>query len=152
MKTQHRRALDHLEAAARRRMAQQRSRGWAWRSVEAGRFQPSPQVAAGKALDRWLFAVAWHHMGDPWVDPGKSWPFLGGSWRTTNFGTDSPNGSRFVERILTVVTTLRMQGRNVLDYVTAACEASLQDAAALSAARLTTRTSRVLPRRSQAGP
>lgn len=47
-------------------------------------------------------------------------------WRKTSFGTDSPNGSRFVERILTVVTTLRMQRRNVLDYVTAACEASLQ--------------------------
>jgi len=47
-------------------------------------------------------------------------------WRKTSFGTDSPNGSRFVERILTVVTTLRMQRRNVLDYVTAACEAALQ--------------------------
>jgi transposase len=46
-------------------------------------------------------------------------------WRNTSFGTDSPNGSRFVERILTVVTTLRMQGRNVLDYVTAVCEAAL---------------------------
>jgi transposase len=47
-------------------------------------------------------------------------------WRKTSFGTDSPNGSRFVERILTVVMTLRSQGRNVLDYVTAACEAALQ--------------------------
>jgi transposase len=46
-------------------------------------------------------------------------------WRKTSFGTDSPSGSRFVERILTVVTTLRMQGRNVLDYVTSACEAAL---------------------------
>ena len=46
-------------------------------------------------------------------------------WRKTSFGTDSSNGSRFVERILTVVTTLRMQRRNVLDYVTAACEAAL---------------------------
>jgi transposase len=46
-------------------------------------------------------------------------------WRKTSFGTDSPNGSRFVERILTVVTTLRMQKRNVLDYLTEACEASL---------------------------
>lgn len=46
-------------------------------------------------------------------------------WRKTSFGTDSPNGSRFVERILTVVTTLRMQGRNVLDYVTTACEAAV---------------------------
>ena len=45
-------------------------------------------------------------------------------WRKTSFGTDSPNGSRFVERILTVVTTLRMQKRNVLDYLTEACEAA----------------------------
>lgn len=50
-------------------------------------------------------------------------------WRKTSFGTDSPSGSRFVERILTVVTTLRMQRRNVLDYVTAACEAALHGAA-----------------------
>jgi len=47
-------------------------------------------------------------------------------WRKTSFGTDSPSGSLFVERILTVVTTLRMQGRNVLDYVASACEAALQ--------------------------
>ena len=46
-------------------------------------------------------------------------------WRKTSFGTDSPSGSRFVERILTVVTTLRMQWRNVVDYVTEACEAAL---------------------------
>ncbi|MGK4009301.1 IS66 family transposase [Sorangium sp. So ce1036] len=46
-------------------------------------------------------------------------------WRKTSFGTDSPNGSRFVERILTVVTTLRIQKRNVLDYLTDACEANL---------------------------
>jgi transposase len=46
-------------------------------------------------------------------------------WRKRSFGTDSPNGSRFVERILTVVTTLRLQKRNVLDYVTAACQAAL---------------------------
>jgi transposase len=42
-------------------------------------------------------------------------------WRKGSFGTDSPAGSRFVERILTVVTTLRLQKRNVLDYVTEAC-------------------------------
>jgi len=39
-------------------------------------------------------------------------------------GADSPNGSRFVERILSVVTTLKQQRRNVLDYVVAACTAS----------------------------
>lgn len=47
-------------------------------------------------------------------------------WRKRSFGTDSPGGSRFVERILTAVTTLRLQHRNVLDYMTAACQARLR--------------------------
>jgi transposase len=42
-------------------------------------------------------------------------------WRRKSFGTKSESGSRFVERILTVVTTLRRQGRDVLNYLTAAC-------------------------------
>lgn len=48
-------------------------------------------------------------------------------WRKTSYGTDSACGSRFCERILTTVMTLRLQGRNVLDYVTAACRAALND-------------------------
>lgn len=46
-------------------------------------------------------------------------------WRRKSFGTRSPKGSRFVERLLTVVATCRLQGRNVLDYLTAACTAAL---------------------------
>jgi transposase len=46
-------------------------------------------------------------------------------WRKGSLGTDSPKGSRFVERILTAVTTLRLQKRKVLDSMTAACEAAL---------------------------
>jgi len=42
-------------------------------------------------------------------------------WRRKSFGTESESGSRFVERILTVVTTLRQQGRDVLDYLTTVC-------------------------------
>lgn len=45
-------------------------------------------------------------------------------WRRRSFGTQSENGSRFVERILTVVTTLRQQKRDVLDYLTEACKVS----------------------------
>jgi len=44
-------------------------------------------------------------------------------WRRRSFGTQSEAGSRFVERILTVVTTLRQQKRDVLDYLTAAGKA-----------------------------
>ncbi|MEO7329075.1 MAG: IS66 family transposase [Minicystis sp.] len=46
-------------------------------------------------------------------------------WRKGSFGTDSPAGSRFVERILTTVMTLRLQKRNVLDFVTEACVCAL---------------------------
>jgi len=53
-------------------------------------------------------------------------------WRKRSFGTDSPKGSSLVERILTAVMTLRLQKRNVLDYMTAACEAALQGKAAPS--------------------
>jgi transposase len=48
-------------------------------------------------------------------------------WRRRSFGTQSEAGSRFVERILTVVTTLRQQQRDVLAYLTAACLAKLRD-------------------------
>jgi transposase len=41
-------------------------------------------------------------------------------WRKTSYGTDSDRGSRFVERILTVVATCRQQGRGVLDFLTQA--------------------------------
>lgn len=43
-------------------------------------------------------------------------------WRRISGGTDSLHGSRFVERMLTVVATCRQQGRNVLDYLTSCFE------------------------------
>jgi transposase len=45
-------------------------------------------------------------------------------WRNSSFGTQSEAGSRFVERIMTVVSTLKQQGRNPLDYLTEACDAA----------------------------
>jgi transposase len=44
-------------------------------------------------------------------------------WRRISGGTYSLHGSRFVERMLTVVATCRQQGRNVLDYLTSCFEA-----------------------------
>src|SRR6185369_2543442 len=46
-------------------------------------------------------------------------------WRKGSFGTQSRVGSDFAERMLTVVATLRQQQRNVLDYISAACEVAL---------------------------
>jgi transposase len=47
-------------------------------------------------------------------------------WRKSSFGTHSEAGSRFVERMLTVRTSLRAQSRSVVHYVTQAVESSLR--------------------------
>lgn len=49
-------------------------------------------------------------------------------WRKGSFGTDSERGSRYVERMLTAVTSLRKQDRPVLPWLTQACEARLSGA------------------------
>ena len=45
-------------------------------------------------------------------------------WRKTSGGTDGASGSRFVERVLTVVASCRRQGRDVLAVVTEAVRAA----------------------------
>jgi len=47
--------------------------------------------------------------------------------RKTSGGTDSQQGSRFVERVLTVVDTCQRQGRKVLDYLSACIESWRHD-------------------------
>ena len=47
-------------------------------------------------------------------------------WRKMCCGTQSARGSRFAERILTVVATMRQQRRSALEYLTTACSAALK--------------------------
>ena len=51
----------------------------------------------------------------------------GALWRKTSRGTDSPQGSRFVERVQTVVHSCRRQGKKVLDNLSACIEAWWHD-------------------------
>jgi transposase len=44
-------------------------------------------------------------------------------WRRTSYGSQTTNGSTFVSRMLTVVTTLKFQRRNVLEFITSAVNA-----------------------------
>jgi transposase len=64
-------------------------------------------------------------------------------WRKLSFGTWSEPVSRFVERMLTVVTTMRKQNRNVLDYLTAAIQARLHGRGAPSLLPVPTRARQV---------
>ena len=46
-------------------------------------------------------------------------------WRKLSFGTQSASGSRFVERLLTVIETCRRQSRNTFQWLTDAVQARL---------------------------
>ena len=53
-------------------------------------------------------------------------------WRKKSFGTDSERGSRFVERILTVVTTLQLQERDVFAFLVQARHVAVAGGTSLS--------------------
>jgi transposase len=94
-----------------------------------GRESPIPRLRALCRDLRRSEAAMWTFVDCPGVEPTNNAAERavrhGVLWRKSSFGTDSQNGSRFVERILTVVATLRQHGRHVLGYVTEACRAAL---------------------------
>ena len=50
-------------------------------------------------------------------------------WRKGYFGSDSAAGSRYAERLLTVVASCRQQGRPLLAFLVEAGEAALWETA-----------------------
>ncbi len=44
-------------------------------------------------------------------------------WRKTSFGTQSQEGTLYLERIMSVVATCKLQNRSVLNFVTDAIQA-----------------------------
>jgi len=86
-------------------------------------------------------AALWTFVWEPGVDPTNNSaerPLRRAVlWRRRSFGSQSAAGSQFVERILTAVTTLRQQRRDVLDFLTTACSAAIRKAPAPSLLPLT---------------
>src|SRR5262249_14353740 len=58
----------------------------------------------------------------------KLCPLFHRFWRTISHGRRSTRGSLFVATILSVVETSRQQGRHVLEFLTACCQAALAKA------------------------
>jgi transposase len=77
----------------------------------------------------WLWMFLRHEGLEPTNNAGERSLRHAVIWRKLSFGTQSGNGSRFVETMLTVVETCRQQGRNAFDYLTHAVEARLADQA-----------------------
>jgi transposase len=72
-------------------------------------------------------AALWTFVDTPCVEPTNNLAerTLRGFviWRKISFGTQSARGSRYVERIMTVAGSCRLQGRNLLDFLTQALQA-----------------------------
>lgn len=80
-----------------------------------------------------VFPAMWTFVETPGLEPTNNEAERslrhGVIWRKLSHGTQSDAGSRFVERILTAVATLRKQERDVLAFLRDACEARLTHSA-----------------------
>jgi len=75
------------------------------------------------AHEEWLWTFVDVVGVEPTNNVGEQAERHGVLWRKTSGGTDREQGSRFVERVLTVVHTCQQQGKNVLDYLVACIDA-----------------------------
>jgi transposase len=73
--------------------------------------------------EEWLWTFADVEGVEPTNNEAERTERHGVLLRKTSGGTDSPQGSRFVERILTIVHTCRRQGKKVVDYLSACVQA-----------------------------
>jgi transposase len=100
------------------------------RLLEAGQTGGVPKTEGSCREIFKLRQARWTFVRHPGVEPTTNTAERairpGVLWRKGSFGTHSPEGACFVEALMTVVATLKQQHRDVLDYLTAACEATLR--------------------------
>jgi hypothetical protein len=82
--------------------------------------EPEGWEAGGEGL----YPVLWNRPLSPC--DRRSGPRPAVLWRKGSFGSDSEAGSRFAERLLTVVASCRQQGRPLLAFLVARVEAALR--------------------------
>ena len=91
------------------------------RALKAGRRCADSKAATFCANVLALLPAVWRFVVSEGVEPTNNHAERvlrrGVLWRKNAFGCQSEAGCRFVERMLTVVQTRRLQGRSVLDYL-----------------------------------
>jgi transposase len=99
------------------------------RLLRRGRENPDRKAAAlCRELEKW-WAALWTFARVEGAEPTNNVaeralrPAV--LWRKSCFGSDSNAGSRFTERLLTVVAICRQQGRRLLDFLVLAGKAAL---------------------------
>jgi transposase len=100
------------------------------RLLRRGQQTPDRRAAAlCRELTKWwpaLWTFSWVEGVEPTNNVSERALRPAVLWRKGSFGSDSEAGSRFAERLLTVVATCRQPGRSLLDFLVAAGEAALQ--------------------------
>jgi transposase len=93
---------------------------------------PKPEGGCRESLNGRpaLWTVVRHDGVEPTTHAAERAIRPGGLWRTGSCGTPSADGSRVVDAIMPVVATRKPQHGNVLDDLTAACEAARRGDAA----------------------
>lgn len=98
-------------------------------ALEDGLKPPHAVVAGalcGNLLDSWPALWTFAHVAgvEPTNNAAERALRPAVLWRKGSFGTQSDDGSRFVERIMTVVASCKQQGRGLLDFLVAAITAA----------------------------
>ena len=105
-------------------------RGEMFEALEDGEACGCPRTAATCreliAHERKLWAFVWREGIEPTNNAAERALRHAVLWRKGSGGTDSPGGSRFVERVLSVRETCRQQGRGLLEYIVECCRAHLE--------------------------
>lgn len=98
---------------------------WLWVSSASAECEQAKTSASCRQILQWERSL-WTFVREAQVEPTNNQAERSLRravlWRKRSFGTQSEEGTRFVERILTVVTTLRQQKRDVLEFLTTACQ------------------------------
>jgi len=99
------------------------------RALEDGLDPPHAVVAGalcGHLLDAWPALRTFAHVDgvEPTNNAAERALRPAVLWRKGSFGTQSDDGSRFVERIMTVAASCKQQGRGLLDFLVAAITAA----------------------------
>ena len=95
------------------------------RGAESG--NPNMQGMCRQLYDHreWLWAFLYHEEVEPTNNASERSLRHAVIWRKLSFGTQSAAGSRFVERMLSVIETCRQQNRNTFAFLVSVMEAHL---------------------------
>lgn len=107
---------------------------------EGAAYRPAPRETSGRAktartcreilkVERALYLFARVEGVEPTNNAAERALRHAVVWRKVSFGSQSEAGSQFVARMMTVLQTLGAQERNVLEYLTASCQARREETA-----------------------